>query len=176
MAFLFVLSGGIEVPNYNYPLYPSVTFNPAKDKVYSLTTDFDLAPGAETNVLLIIPDDFVRLVDQKLYFLNGELEFKVLEGANVTDNGTPAPSGNIDLNYNMPSVVNSFKGSTYTGGFMRPGMPHFGIANDISNFEVSPPQTVSAVTLKRLSNYIYNFKNVSDETIENIQFVLVWLE
>lgn len=162
--------------NYNYPLYPSVTFDPRKDKVYALTTDFDLAPGATKSLLILVDDEFMRLIDQKINFLNGELDMKVVQGANVTANGTQTFSGCVDLNITQPSMVMTYEDPTFTGGFALLGLAHFGIPNDIANFEIQAPQTVAAVTMKRNTNYVYTFTNVSSETITNAQFLIVWIE
>lgn len=162
-----------------YPVYPEF----GKDTSlfthpFVVTYEQDLfTTGTTINFQFKTASSDIRLYDMRLEFLNGEVSFKVLEDVTCTDGVTVVTPIQADRNNTfVTSVFASTDPSALAGGTVLDSFEHFGLNTPISGFMDATPNNIELITLKRNSNYIFKFENISAEDIVDFRFLLVYLE
>lgn len=160
----------------NYPLYPAISLNTAVVRFYGLSVQMDIPMGATRSVLLEVPAMFIRLVDQKIFFLQSAIDFKVTEGVTATA-GTSIPLYCIDRNITIPtSITASLNPTGVSGGVDLIGGEHFQLTTDIIGGSERELSSISFITLQQNTNYLFSFTNAGTENITNLHYLNAWAE
>lgn len=161
-----------------YPLDPNVSLDRDQgSNFYAATAIVDVPPLSTVNVQFKTSSLFVKFMGQDLNFLNGEIDYKLIEGATCTDGVTVIPSENADRRVGPSSVLITTDPTGVTGGVVINPFPHFSIESDISNAGPIEESTIQTVTLKENTNYIFAFTNPSaTDTVERLSLTVSWAE
>lgn len=165
--------------NPKYPIYPQFGPDPTiLHNIMAITFEQDAFTAGQTlEYQFKTADAEIRVYDLIVEFIEGEVDFTILEGVTCTDGVTPVVPGSSNRNSNFVSSIFASSNPTgISGGVALKSFEHFGLPSPVIGLGDVPPASVNFVTLKANTNYIFRFVNVSSVTIIDFRFLLLWAE